>query len=331
MNKEELEKVFDDIAGLKVLVVGDVMLDNYIWGHVDRMSPEAPVPIVTQDRRDCRLGGAANVAVNCITLGAEVMLASVIGSDVEGENLLRMARHKRINTDLVLASTSRPTTTKTRVMNNNAQMLRVDIETTEDLSAEDEHPFIDKVLRYIQIEKPNVVILEDYNKGVLKENVIQRIIAHCKELGCVTSVDPKLKNFLAYKGVTIFKPNLKEVREGLHLPVENVSLEELSEVHEKLKSELQHNITFITLSDKGVYYNNGGATLLSAHHRYITDVSGAGDTVIATASLVYAATKDTALMAEVSNIAGGLVCEAVGVVPIDVKLLKEECINLLVK
>jgi len=154
--------------------------------------------------------------------------------------------------------------------------------------------------------------------------VIQRIIAHCKELGCITAVDPKLKNFLAYKGVTIFKPNLKEVREGLQLPVENVSLAELKEVHGKLKSELQHDISFITLSDKGVYYNNGEAKLIGPHKRNISDVSGAGDTVIAVASLVYAATKDASLMAELSNIAGGLVCEQVGVVPVDVKQLMEE-------
>lgn len=331
MNKEQIEKVFERIAQLKVLVVGDVMLDNYWWGHIDRMSPEAPVPVVALDRKDSRLGGAANVALNCVRLGAKVTLASVIGSDVEGESLLTFARHEGIDTSLVLKSVTRPTTTKSRIMNVDAQMLRIDAETTEDLSAIDEHPFIDRVLRHIQIDKPDVVILEDYNKGVLKENVIQRIIAHCKELGCITAVDPKLKNFLAYKGVTIFKPNLKEVREGLQLPVENVSIQELNEVHEKLKSELQHDISFITLSDKGVYYNNGEGKHIAPHKRNILDVSGAGDTVIAVASLVYAATKDAALMAEISNIAGGLVCEQVGVVPVDVKLLMEESGMLLTK
>jgi rfaE bifunctional protein kinase chain/domain len=331
MNKEQLEKVFEDIANLKVLVVGDVMLDNYIWGHVDRMSPEAPVPIVVQDRRDCRLGGAANVAVNCATLGAEVMLASVIGGDIEGENLLKMARHKRMGTDLLLVSQVRPTTTKLRIMSRNTQMLRIDTESTEDLSTEDEHRFIDSVLRYIQIEKPDVVILEDYNKGVLKENVIHRIIAHCNELGCVTAVDPKLKNFLAYKGVTIFKPNLKEVREGLKIALEGDDIERLDAVHNKLKEELNNEITFITLSEKGVYYNNSRSQIIPSHLRNIADVSGAGDTVIATASLIYAVTKDAQLMAEISNIAGGLVCEEVGVVPVAAEHLKEECIKLLVK
>ncbi|MBL7720158.1 MAG: carbohydrate kinase [Flavipsychrobacter sp.] len=329
MNKERIETVFEDMKRLRVLVVGDVMLDNYWWGHIDRMSPEAPVPVVALDRKDSRLGGAANVAVNCIALGAHVTLASVVGSDAEGEFLLNLARNGQIDTSLVLKSVIRPTTTKSRIMNVDAQMLRIDAETTDDLAAVDEHPFIDRVLRHIQIEKPDVVILEDYNKGVLKENVIQRIIAHCSELGCVVAVDPKLKNFLAYKGVTIFKPNLKEVREGLNLPVEKVSDEELHEVHQKLKAELSHHITFITLSDKGVYFNNGQPVHIPAHSRNIADVSGAGDTVIATASLVYAATKDAALMAQISNIAGGLVCEKVGVVPIDAELLKQECLTLL--
>ena len=329
MNREQIESIFDRLTQLKVLVVGDVMLDNYWWGHIDRMSPEAPVPVVALDKKDSRLGGAANVAVNCVRLGAKVTLASVVGSDPEGESLLTFARHEGIDTSLILKSVTRPTTTKSRIMNVDAQMLRIDAETTEDLAAVDEHPFIDRVLRHIQIDKPDVVILEDYNKGVLKENVIQRIIAHCGELGCVTAVDPKLKNFLAYKGVTIFKPNLKEVREGLKLPVENVTLGELSEVHKKLSAELQHNLTFITLSEKGVYYNNGEAQLIPSHKRNITDVSGAGDTVIAVASLIYAATKDPALMAEISNISGGLVCENVGVVPVDVKQLTEETMRLL--
>jgi rfaE bifunctional protein kinase chain/domain len=329
MNKERIENVFEGLKQLKVLVVGDVMLDNYWWGHVERMSPEAPVKIVSLDKKDSRAGGAANVAMNCISLGAKVSLASVIGSDADGDTLIALTKQQGIDTTLVLKSKTRPTTTKTRVMSDDKQVVRIDAETIEDLSAADEHPFIDAVLRHIQIAKPDVVILEDYNKGVLKENVIQRIVAHCKELGCVTAVDPKKKNFLAYKGVTIFKPNLKEVREGLDLPVANVSLAELDEVHSHLKSELAHDVTFITLSEKGVYHNDGRSAIIPSHQRNISDVSGAGDTVIAAASLIYAITKDAALMAAVSNIAGGLVCEAVGVVPVDVEQLKRECLQVI--
>jgi rfaE bifunctional protein kinase chain/domain len=330
MNKTELEALFAGLDRLHVVVVGDVMLDNYWWGDVERISPEAPVPIVALRKRESRLGGAANVALNCKALGAKVTLASVVGDDRDGALLMQLSKEAGINTDLLLFSNSRATTTKTRVICRNQQMLRLDDEVVDDLFTDEEHPFIDRVLRFLQIEKPDVVIFEDYNKGVLKENVIHRVIDHCVQLGIVTAVDPKKKNFLAYRGVTIFKPNLKEVREALNLSVEQVDERELNEVHQHLKSSLAHQITFITLSEKGVFYNNGAHAIIPAHLRNIADVSGAGDTVIATASLVYALTRDPQVMAEVSNIAGGLVCEQVGVVPIDKQLLMKESTDLLI-
>lgn len=329
INKEELLELFRKISRLHVVVVGDVMLDNYWWGEVDRISPEGPVPIVALKKRESRLGGAANVALNCKSLGAKVTMASVVGNDKSGALLTQLSKEAGINTDLILPSDQRPTTTKTRVISRNQQMMRLDDEVSEDLYTEEEHAFIDKVLRFLQIEKPDVLIFEDYNKGVLKENVINKIVKHCKEIGIITTVDPKKKNFLSYKDVTIFKPNLKEVREGLNVALEKVNKEDLNEVVKKLKDELHHEITFITLSEKGVFYNKENTSdIIPSHIRNIADVSGAGDTVIATASLIYALTKDAHLMAEISNIAGGLVCEQVGVVPIDRKLLEEECVHL---
>jgi D-glycero-beta-D-manno-heptose-7-phosphate kinase len=325
MNKAELEKAFDQINNLHVVVVGDVMLDNYWWGNVDRVSPEAPVPIVALHQRESRLGGAANVALNCRALGAKVTLASVIGDDSEGAILIKLAHEANIDTTLVMQSWQRPTTTKTRILSRNQQMMRIDDEIIDELYADEEHPFIDMVLKYLQRVKPDALIFEDYNKGVLKPNVIQRITAHCREIGIVTAVDPKKKNFLAYRNVTIFKPNLKEVREGMNLPVENTSEAELNEAHGKLNTALHHDITFITLSEKGVFYNNGfSSAIIPSHVRNIADVSGAGDTVIATATLIYTTTKDVSLMAEIANLAGGLVCEDVGVVSIKKdKLLRE--------
>ena len=315
---------------LHVVVVGDVMLDNYWWGEVDRISPEAPVPIVALSKRESRLGGAANVALNCKALGAKVTIASVIGDDREGAVLLQLVHEAGMSTELVMHSRHRSTTTKTRVLSRNQQMMRLDDENSEDLTVEEEHPFIDLVLRFLQREKPDVVIFEDYNKGVLKENVIKRITDHCNEIGIITAVDPKKKNFLSYKNVTIFKPNLKEVREGLHLAVNPVNETSLNEVHAQLEAALHHQITFITLSEKGVFANDGNnAHIYPSHIRNIADVSGAGDTVIATASLVYALTKDVSLMAQISNIAGGLVCEEVGVVPIDKGLLLKEAEQIL--
>ena len=330
MNKEELQGIFERMKDLHIVVVGDVMLDNYWWGHAERMSPEAPVPVVTIDRRESRLGGAANVAMNCRALGARVTLASVIGNDTDGKTLLKLANDEGIDTDLVMKSDSRPTTTKVRVLSRNQQMIRLDEEITEDLSTVEEHPFIDLVLRYLQRVKPQALIFEDYNKGVLKGNVINRITEHCREIGIITVVDPKKRNFLSYKGVTIFKPNLKEVREGLHLDINNTSVSELNEAHAVLEKTLHHNVTFVTLSEKGVYYNDGvKSEILPSHIRNIADVSGAGDTVVATATVVYALSKDVRLMAEISNLAGGLVCEEAGVVAINKERLLAESTTLL--
>lgn len=328
MTNMDLKELFERLNELHVVVVGDVMLDNYWWGDVDRISPEGPVPVVALHKRESRLGGAANVALNCKALGAKVTLASIVGDDKEGALLISLAKDAGVNTDLIQLSTHRPTTSKTRVISRNQQMMRLDEEVTDDLYVEEEHPFIDAVLKFIQIEKPDVLIFEDYNKGLLKENVIERITSHCNETNTVTAVDPKKKNFLSYKHVTIFKPNLKEVREGLNLSLEKINQQTLNEVHERLKKELQHEITFITLSEKGVFYNNGKTTtIIPSHLRNIADVSGAGDTVIAVASMVYTLTKDAALMASLSNLAGGLVCEQVGVVPIDKDLLMQEALN----
>lgn len=329
MDKQGLHKLFDDMQQLHVVVIGDVMLDNYRWGVVERMSPEAPVPIVTVKKRDNRLGGAANVALNCIALGAKVTLASIVGDDNDGLILEQLANDAGIDTTLLVKSHYRPTTTKTRIIVDDKHMMRLDEEICDDLTTAEEHPFIDMVMRYLQIEKPQVVIFEDYNKGVLKENVIDKITAHCNHLGMVTTVDPKKKNFLAYKNVTVFKPNLKEVREGLDMDVATVSKDELDAAHSTLHSALKHDVTFITLSEKGVYYHNTSSEIIPTHKRDIKDVSGAGDTVIATASVIYALTKDAALMAQVSNIAGGLVCEHVGVVPIDKQQLLQECERLI--
>ncbi|HTN17761.1 MAG TPA: bifunctional ADP-heptose synthase [Chitinophagaceae bacterium] len=330
MNEKQIKELFAGMPGLHVVVVGDVMLDNYWWGDVERVSPEAPVPVVNIRKKESRLGGAANVALNCKSLGATVSLASVLGKDSDGDLLIDLCRQAGMDAAMLMQSPERKTTTKTRVLSRNQQMMRLDEEQTTELSTKEEHPFIDLVLRMLQREKPQVLIFEDYNKGVLKENVIERIVNHCKELGIITMVDPKKTNFLAYKEVTIFKPNLKEVREGLGLSLPTVSAEELQEAHDTLSATLQHQVTFITLSEKGVFATNGEDRLIiPSHIRNIADVSGAGDTVIATAALVYALTKDIRTMAAIANIAGGLVCEKVGVLPVDKTELEQECITLL--
>jgi rfaE bifunctional protein kinase chain/domain len=210
--------------------------------------------------------------------------------------------------------------------------MRLDHEHTNDISEAETAQLLANFYAYVENEKPSLIILEDYNKGVLTSKVIAEVIAYCNERGIPTSVDPKQKNFLAYKGCTIFKPNLKEVKEGLKMEVPAVNLENLTNVDEALRKHLQHEISFITLSEHGVFFGGmQGSKLIPTHIRNIADVSGAGDTVIAVASLTYASTKNMELAAELANIAGGLVCELVGTAPINKQSLEAEVKKLLVK
>lgn len=330
MSAIDFDKLFAQFSAIKVGVIGDVMLDTYWWGHVDRISPEAPVPVVALDKREYRIGGAGNVALNLVSLGAQVAAISVTGRDDDGQLLKSLFEKADINTNYLLASASRITTNKVRVISRNQQMMRLDSETTKDLTAQDEQALLLQVEQYILTEKPQAIVLEDYNKGVLTERVIKTVIALCKQHQVITTVDPKRKNFFAYAGVDIFKPNMKEVKDGLNLLVEDVNMATLTGIHQQLQEKLNHHISFITLSEKGVFYHNHeNARIIPSHLRNIADVSGAGDTVIAVASLIYTATKSIDLMAEVANIAGGLVCEEVGTVAINKDKLLHECKHLL--
>jgi rfaE bifunctional protein kinase chain/domain len=327
---KEFDTLFAEFGKIKAGVVGDVMLDTYWWGHVERISPEAPVPVVTLDKREYRIGGAGNVALNLASLGARVSAFSVIGADEEGKTLESLLAGNGINTTGLLRSPDRITTNKSRIIGRNQQMMRLDSEITTDLLTKEEDQLLSLIKIYLDREKPGVIVLEDYNKGVLTERVIREVIGMCVARDIVTSADPKRRNFFSYEGVTIFKPNLKEVKEGLNLLIESPELRTLRDIHGQLKQKLRHLISFITLSEKGVFYEApDGSALIPSHLRNIADVSGAGDTVIAVASLVYAVTKDAGLMAEVANIAGGLVCESVGTVAIDRRRLLAECSELL--
>ncbi len=325
----DLDKLFTDISKLKVAVIGDVMLDTYWWGTVDRISPEGPVPVVAVTKKEQRIGGAGNVALNARALGAEVMLISVIGNDDEGKQLTDILNANHIATSFI-SSAERVTTNKIRIIGRNQQMMRLDAEHTDDLKNNEEQKLIAQVERYITENKPDVIILEDYNKGVLTNSVIGKIISLCNTQNIVTAADPKRKNFFSYKNITLFKPNLKEVKESLHILSDDVNENMLVEIHRQLKQKLEHNISLITLSEKGMFYQDEKTSkIIPSHLRNVADVSGAGDTVIAVASLVYAATNDIDISTEVANIAGGLVCEVVGTAAIDKEKLLEECKILL--
>jgi D-glycero-beta-D-manno-heptose-7-phosphate kinase len=326
----DFNKLFSDFSTIKVAVIGDAMLDTYWWGKVDRISPEAPVPVVAVSKKEQRIGGAGNVALNLQSLGAQVNVISVLGKDDEGTQLTKLFEENNIGTKYLVHSENRNTTNKIRIISRNQHMMRLDAETTADINTADEERLLYAFENYIAAENPHVVVLEDYNKGVLTEKVIAKIIALCTHHHIVTTVDPKRKNFFTYKGVNVFKPNLKEVKEALNIIADGADVVLLKNIHKQLKEKLQHQISFITLSEKGVFYQqDDNAVVIPTHIRNVADVSGAGDTVIAVASLVYATTKNISLMAEMANIAGGLVCEEVGTVAIDKEKLLAECKTLL--
>jgi D-glycero-beta-D-manno-heptose-7-phosphate kinase len=326
MATADFEKLFNGFGRIKVVVVGDIMLDTYWWGNVERISPEAPVPVVALDKKELRIGGAGNVALNTASLGAPTAVFSVIGNDEDGNTLVSLLKKNNIDTGNVVRSADRITTNKTRIISRNQHMLRLDAEMTQDINEDEQLALLKRFSDFVKVEKPSVVIFEDYNKGVLAENVIRQMISICNDNNIITTVDPKRKNFFCYKNVTVFKPNLKEVKDGLNVLLDDVNEEFLKDIHRQLHEKLHHAVSLITLSEKGVFYQQGeDSNIIPTHVRNIADVSGAGDTVIAVGSLLYASTKDIHITAAVANIAAGLVCEEVGTVAINKEKLLQEC------
>lgn len=326
----DIEQLFSGFKKMKVAVIGDVMLDTYWWGDVERISPEAPVPVVAVSKKEKRIGGAGNVALNVQSLDASVALITILGDDEDGTDLKQLLQDNNIDTRFLLESRKRITTNKIRIISRNQQMMRLDAENVHDIDEVDEEKLQNQIEKYITTEKPDVVIFEDYNKGILTKNIIANTIELCEKNKVPTAVDPKRKNFFSYKKATLFKPNLVEVFTNLNLLPEEISEELLTSIHLQLKEKTDHSISLITLSEKGIFYQeNNNKEMLPSHRRNIADVSGAGDTVIAVASLVYAATKNIQLTAEIANIAGGIVCEEVGTVAINKERLLDECKKLI--
>ena len=313
---------------VQALVVGDVMLDAYLVGQVNRISPEAPVPVVDVQQRDKRLGGAANVAKNLIALGAQVELAAVIGIDAAGADIKRLLTEQGIGTSAMLSTASRPTTIKTRIISNGQQLIRVDEEQTSALEEALEHELITGCLKSLESREIDVVIFEDYDKGTLTPKVIDRLIAECRHRGIKTTVDPKFRNFNRYKGVDLFKPNLKEMREGLGLAIHKDSDASIAQAVQRMHQLLQPSVSMVTLSERGVCFYAPDEQVeffrIPAFEREITDVSGAGDAVIAVASVLLALDVPIWQIAAVANLAGGLVCEKVGVVTVELSRLLSE-------
>ncbi len=326
----QLPELFEAFNGKRVLVVGDVMTDAYINGQVNRMSPEAPVPVVDLQTQEQRIGGAGNVALNLIALGAKALLASVIGQDAAGQELQQMLTSAGIQTDALIVSAERKTTIKTRVLSNGKQMLRIDTEDQHDLSSTETQTLQQAILQLFD-QGIDGLLLEDYNKGILTTELIEWLISEANARQIPIAVDPKKKNFFAYKGCTLFKPNLKELKEGLQIEF-NYQKDPIALRHaiEQLQNQLKSHYTFVTLSEHGVQLFDGqNHHHQPAHIRNIADVSGAGDTVIATTCLCLICGASPSLIAALANLAGGLVCESPGVVSINKENLLKEALQLI--
>lgn len=329
IKKDRIREMFRQFNDLNVLVIGDVMIDSYVWGKVNRISPEAPVPIVSVARKERRLGGAANVALNLQALGANPILCSVIGVDAEGQAFLDLLRQQKLSQKGILKIRDRITTVKTRIIGNNTQLVRVDDEMDHDISSSETQQLLTLITYIVSHVKIDVIIFEDYNKGLITPRLISRVVELARSKGIPTCVDPKKRNFNAYKGVTLFKPNLKELREGLKLDMSGDNINELQRAVSSYRVKQKVETILVTLAEKGVITNSRKIKEhLPAHIRTIADVSGAGDTVISVAALCLALGCEDILTAAVSNLSGGLVCEQIGVVPVNKEQLLEEALKL---
>jgi rfaE bifunctional protein kinase chain/domain len=321
-----------DFKNKTILIVGDVMLDSYMCGNVERISPEAPVPIVDILSTQHKLGGAANVASNIKNLGGTPIICSIIGDDLKGKIFLSELDKLKISTDHIIKSNNRITTNKIRIIGNNHQMLRLDEEIKTDLNFNDQNKLISEILNILSNEKIDCVLLQDYDKGILNNTIISTITTKANNLNIPIVVDPKKKNFSYYNNITLFKPNLKEFIDGLNIPFSgNYNENDLI-----LGSELLHKrgieIVFVTLSERGMFlsYKKDNKTInkiIPGIIRNVVDVSGAGDTCISIISFLLG-DLNIEKIANIANIAGGIVCEEIGVVPINKDKLITEIHNL---
>ena len=325
VDKTEIKQIFAKFSQMRVIVIGDVMVDSYMWGKVDRMSPEAPVPIVSVTKRESRLGGAANVSLNIKALGATPILFSVIGNDEIGKTFKKLLEKRDLSSEGIFIDPRRITTVKNRIISKGQHIARVDEETTDFIKHEIETTIINAIKKLIEKNQVDVIIFVDYDKGVITPALFKTINNLALQKGIPTAVDPKKRNFLNYKNVSLFKPNFKEFIDGIGLTIKKGDLESIKTAANTFKRKQNFKIIFVTLSELGVFISNDvKEQYFPAVIRYIADVSGAGDTVISVASLAMAAKLQPKVMALMSNLAGGLVCEKPGVVPIDKEQLIKE-------
>lgn len=317
----DIIKTLKSFSDKKVLVLGDVMLDHYIWGSVDRISPEAPVPVLDVQKEDYRLGGAANVALNLKALGAKVYLCGVIGNDEAGKQIKALLDDKDIDATALVVDKKRPTTRKTRIGANNQQIVRIDHENRIDITSKLEQEVIAKLSSIIP--EMDAVIIEDYNKGLLTEAVISSTVKTAVKHDKYVTVDPKQKNFFLYKSVDVFKPNYSEMQKNLGLIFETEA--EFEKHAKQLKDKLKCKNLVVTRGEKGLYIFTEGGTVdrIPTFAREVYDVSGAGDTVISALTLALCTGCDIQMAAIIANHAAGVVCGKMGTATTTIEEIKQ--------
>lgn len=325
LSKKQLVDLFSQFTQKNILIVGDVMIDAYIWGNVDRISPEAPVPVVNAEKRENRLGGAANVALNVQSLGGNPILCALVGDDDKTATFEDLLNTRGMTSEGIISDPTRPTTTKTRIISNHQQLLRIDQETTKEMEPEVEERFLKNIDKLLQRHEIHAIIFQDYDKGCLTSRIIKEITQIARDKNIPTLVDPKKRHFMEYKDVTLFKPNFKELKEGVNTELRKGDFSALEKVANEFMQDQNIAYLLTTLSELGVFITDGHTHFrLPAEIRDIADVSGAGDTVISMAGLSMASGLDMENIAWLSNLAGGLVCEKVGVVPIRTEWILED-------
>ena len=318
--KNRIDQLLSTIKTKQIAVIGDVMIDRYIWGIVNRISPEAPVPVVEVETESSRLGGAANVANNIVSLGAKALLIGVVGDDFNGSEFRTLLQQQNTSLEGIVTDPSRPTTVKTRVIAHNQHVVRIDSEVKKEVDSSIQQ----KIFAALEntINSIDGIIIQDYNKGVIVKELIRKIIALAKQHRKIITIDPKFNNFFEYTDVTVFKPNKKESEEALGKKL--ITDEDVIIAGKTLLERLNAGNVLLTRSEKGMslFEKNGKITHIPTHARKIADVSGAGDTVIATLTTILASEGSIGEAAILSNVAGGIVCGEVGIIPIHPSILR---------
>lgn len=318
MDEKEIKQIFEKFSTMRAIVIGDTMVDAYLWGKVDRVSPEAPIPIVSVTHRENRLGGAANVSLNIQALGATPVLFSVVGNDEKGRKFRKMLKKNSLPDYGIFVDPSRVTTVKSRIISKGQHIARVDEESVEFIGEDLEQELFKAVRSEIETNKTDVILFVDYDKGVITPSLFEKVNQLARANGIPVAVDPKKRNFGHYHHIELFKPIIYEFAEGTGLYIEKGDIESLKKAAHELKERQHFKFIFITLSELGVFISNGfEEQYYPAVIRQVADVSGAGDTVLGVAGLAMAAGLSPQVMAMMSNIAGGLVCESPGVVSVN--------------